>query len=132
MIANLLGRHIVDRAFQAGETVSVDQVSDAEIDQLHGVEIHHEDVAGLDVPMDEAVFMGGLQTPAGLNHDFDHALDGEPLADVFDQEIEGSAREKRHDEKRLSLPGLLEFAGIEYIDDIGVVDARENGPFLME
>ena len=46
-------------------------MGDAEIDQLDGIFVDDEDVARLDVPVQEAVLMSGVKTPAGLRDNLD-------------------------------------------------------------
>ncbi|MEZ5397143.1 MAG: hypothetical protein R2724_30795 [Bryobacterales bacterium] len=66
-------------------------MGDAEVDELDRVVFHYEDVARLEVAMDEAALVGGLEAAAGLVEDVDDALDAESRALLGDENIESHA-----------------------------------------
>ncbi len=53
--------------------------------------IQNEDVAGLDVAMDEAHIVGGMQSASSLIDDVDGAFDGQAGAVVFDELLQCGA-----------------------------------------
>jgi hypothetical protein len=71
--------------------VGVAHVSDAEVDDLHRVVFHHEDVARLQVAMHQAPFVGRLQAAAGLAHDVDGALHRQTMTGVADEMFQRGA-----------------------------------------
>ena len=132
MGGDLLRRHIRNRTFQPGHGVTAHQVGDTEVDQFDRVEIHYKDVAGLDVPMNQAAVVDGLETAADLRQDFPKAFRGNGLAGRLDQLIQGHAGKQRHDEERLDDVLLFEFSDVEDFYDVGVVQVGEHSPFTEE
>ena len=75
-------------------------MSDAEIDDLDRVILQHEDVARLDIAMDQPLLVGRLQSAAGLAGDVDGSIDCETLAGCADELVEGHAGQQRHHQIR--------------------------------
>ena len=48
----------------------------SEIDDLCRIVFHHENVAGLEIAMDQSPVMRGLKPAARLHQDFNNAIDG--------------------------------------------------------
>ncbi len=71
---NLLRRHVEQSSLLRPRTVGVRHVRHAEIDNLHRVVFHHEDVARLQVPMNQTTLVGRLQTAAGLRNNLNRTL----------------------------------------------------------
>src|SRR5215475_9460343 len=74
----LFGGHVVQRAL-GSDRLSARKMSNAEIDDLHGVVLKDKYIAGLDIPVNQPLFMSGLKPAAHLNYDFDGSLDGQVL-----------------------------------------------------
>lgn len=68
-------------------------MDDAEVDDFHRVAVHHEQVARLEVAVDQPLAVRGLQAAASLAEYLDRPFDGEPLAGRFDQVIQRRARQ---------------------------------------
>src|ERR1035437_4240210 len=68
---DLLGRHIEKRSLASRRAAGFNTMSDSEIDDLDRVILQHEDVARLDVAMDEPLLMSRLQSAAGLASEID-------------------------------------------------------------
>src|ERR1019366_3436679 len=70
---DLLGRHIEKRSLAPPRPAGFSAMSDSEIDDLDRVILQYEDVARLDVPMDQPLLMGRLQSSASLASDIDRS-----------------------------------------------------------
>ena len=128
----LLGRDVEQGALEGGLGLAAGFAGDAEIDDLHRIVVHDEDVAGLDIAVDEALFMGGMETMGGLGDDFKHAGDAQPRAAILDEAIERGARQERHHEEGFFHTILVEFADVVDVDDIGVDHGGEDAPLFVE
>ncbi len=108
----------MERAYEPLDGLRPDQVDNPEIDDLHRIVVHDENVARLEVAVNHALFMGRLKTPARLCDDPHDALQREPRADTLHELFERRAGQERHDEERPALVILLELPGVEHVDDI--------------
>src|SRR5215472_9165726 len=104
----------------------------SEIDDLDGVIVHHEQVAGLDIAVDYSLIVGRLQTAAGLADDLDRAVGSEAPARRLDQLIESHPGKQRHDEIRLPPLILDELSDIQDVDDVGMTESGKDAPFLVK
>ena len=107
-------------------------MNNPEIDDLYRIVIHDEDVAGLQVAVNHALFVRRLQTPARLCDDPHHTFQSESRAGALHELFEGRAGQERHDEERPSLVILLEVPGVQHVDDVWMTEVGEYGPFLVE
>ncbi len=105
---------------------------DAKVDDLGGVVFHHENVAGLEIAMNEAALVGRLQSAAGLHQDLYRPIHREPLAGALDEVIESVAGKERHNEIWLAPAVLLELADVEDVNDVGMAEAGQHGPLFRE
>lgn len=128
----LFGRHVLPGAFMAGERFAFGELDHAEIDDLRRIVVHDEDVAGLQIAMDQAVIVSDLQTPADLGDDLDDPFEREARTGTLDELGQGRAMQKRHDEEGLAGAAILDFTNVAEVDDIGVAQTGENVPFLGE
>ena len=87
-----------------------------------------KDVLGLDVSVDDAFFVGGVERGADLASDLDDfgkrqlAHPTEPLVQVF-------AFEQLHDDKRRAVFVLVKVGDL---DDVGVAQSRHSARFVLE
>ena len=100
-ISTCSGRHVKQGALQAGARAAVRHMRHSEVNNLHRVVFQHDDVGGLDVAVDQALFVRGLQSPASLRDDVDRAFHGQALAGRLDQLAQRKSRQQGHDEVRL-------------------------------
>ncbi len=128
----LLGRHVKEGSLEGGFGMAASLAGNAEIDNLDGVVIHHEDVGGFDIAVDEALLVGGVEAVGGLRDDFEDAGDAKAGAAVLDEAVEGDAGQQGHHEKGFLAPFLVELADVINIDDIGVDHGGEDGPLLIK
>jgi len=74
------------------------ELGEAEVEHLHAVSIANEDVRRLDIPMHDALGMGGLERVGELNPDVEDVYDFQrPSADSIAQRL---ALERFHDDER--------------------------------
>ena len=114
----LLGRHIMDRT--DGLTLAVGvfpggKMGDAEIGHLYGAVPQQHDVLGLDIPVDDVMVVGMLQSACDLSGKNSHFLGRQaaPAAEVF---LQGDAVDQLHDDViHVSRPG-----NVINIDNIGM------------
>ena len=94
LVLHLLRRHVEQRALViAGRPrAGMHRVRHAEVDDLHRVVGHHEDVARLQIAMDEAALVRGMKTAARLREDLDHALHRQTMAGAADESDRASPR----------------------------------------
>ncbi len=105
----------------------VEQLGDAEVEQLGFAVGGDEDVAGLEVAMDDEVGVGVLYCGAHLAEDFEAASDGDPFfVAVF---IERLAVDVLHDEVGLA---LWRFGDLIQPCDVGMVECGEQLAFELE
>ena len=107
-------------------------MNNPEIDDLHRIVVHDEDIAGLEVAVNYTLFMGCLKTPAGLRDDPHDAFQREPRAGALHELLERRAGQKRHDEEGPSLVLLTEFPSVEHVDDVWMTQMGEHRPFFVE
>ena len=107
-------------------------MNNPEIDDLHRIVIHDEDIAGLQIAVNYALFMRCLKAPARLRDDSHDTFQREPRAGALHQLFERRAGQERHDEERPSLVILLEIPGVEHIDDVRMTQMGEHRPFFVE
>ena len=115
LAAHLLGRHVAERAHddaglrargrgrevrRLAALLRVRQLGEAEVEDLHAAVVGHEDVLGLQVPVDDALLVRGREAVG----DLERVVDGLALR-------EGAAREDR--------PQRLAFEQLQ--DDVGRV-----------
>ena len=107
-------------------------MNDPEIDDLDRVVIHDENIAGLQIAVNYALFVCRLQTPARLRDDPHNTFQSEPRAGALHELFQRRSGQERHDEERPSLVILLEIPGVQHIDDVRMTEVGEYGPFLVE
>ena len=129
---HLLGRHIADGALEPKAGVGAGEVRNAEVDDLYRIVGQHENVAGLEVAVNQPALVGGLQAPAGLGDDLDGPVHGQTLRLVLDDAVQGRPRQQRHHEVRFLDPVFLELPHVVDVDDIRVIQRRQNSAFFAE
>ncbi len=129
---DLLGRHVEQCPFLRAGGVGVRHVSDAEIDDLHRVVFHHENIARLQIAVYQSAFVRRLQAAAGLGHDVNRALDREPMAGLADERLQRGAREQRHHEVGLLFAILFEFPDVEDLDNVGMAHRCQHVALFVE
>src|ERR1019366_5475000 len=97
-------------------------VNNPEVDDLHRIVIYDENVAGLEVAVNHALFMCCLKTATCLRDDPHDALQRKPRAGAMHELFQRRAGQKRHDEERPSLVILLEFPSVEHVDDVRMAE----------
>src|SRR6201993_5601738 len=103
-----------------------------EVDDLGAVILHYQNVARLQVAVDQSSLVRGLQSPAHMGCNFYHALHGQAGAGVGDQIGQrGSAQQWHHKERRLPTVFFKEIH-IPNFYDIRVRDLGEGSPFFRE
>ena len=107
-------------------------VSVAEIDNFHGIVVHDEQIAGLQVTVNEPAAMSGLQPAARLADDLDPAFRGKSRLSGFHECVERCAWQKRHREVRPVLAVFDEVTDIQNVDDIRMAELRKHAPFLLK
>ena len=95
----------------------VGRAGDAEVGELDDVGVRDEQVAGLDVAVDDAVAMGVIEPAAGLGDDSDRLVDAE-MAVIAQQFGAGVARHVLHHDEVLVVTGVE--AEVEHLDDVRV------------
>src|ERR1017187_2253837 len=63
---DLLRRHVLEGTLQPCDGFGPNQMNDTEVDDLHRIVVHDEDVAGLEVTVNHPSFVGRLKTTADL------------------------------------------------------------------
>ena len=106
-------------------------VRHAEVDDLHRVVGHDEDVARFQVAMNQAAIVCSLQPAARLRQDFDHTFDRETVTGLVNQLVECLSL-KQGITKNGFLPAVVELPDVEYLDDVRVADRLEGAAFLVE
>ncbi|OQA10463.1 MAG: hypothetical protein BWY66_00179 [bacterium ADurb.Bin374] len=119
----LFGRHVIGRAEReaASRLAGVQlRLGDAEIGEFHLSVARQEDVAGLDVPMDDPFAMTMRQGLQGRANHLDDELEREALVGV-DLRFEGLPVDVFHDEVGWKPFALADFLArdIDDLDDIG-------------
>src|ERR1700727_3442533 len=107
-------------------------MDDSEIDNLGGVVSHHENVAGLQVAVNQSHLMGCLQSLADLDEDLDNAAQGKSGAGIGNQFGQSRALQQGHDAERLLLPVFLDHIDVADIDNVGMGNFRQGLPLLGE
>src|SRR5580693_1017643 len=103
-----------------------------EVDDLGAVILHHENVAWLQVPVDQSSLVRGLQSPAHMHRDLHDALHGQARAGVSDQVSQRGAAQQRHHEEWFFLTVFLDDIDVPNFHDIRVGDLSQGSPFLGE
>ena len=134
LVLHLLRRHVEQRALviPGCPRARMDRVRHAEVDDLHRIVRHHEDVARLQVAMDEAVFVRGVETAARLGEDLDDAIDGQAMAGSANELIERLPWQQGHDEERPLMAVLFVLPHVEDFDDVGMTDGLECRALFVE
>ena len=129
--ARVLGRHQLESRGRGGERVSrqlrIEQLGDAEVEQLGCAVGRDQDVGGLDVPMDDQVLVGvldrradqpeELQPRRGVHPSGVAILDDRLSLDVLHREVRQSVRRR---------------AAVEEAGDVRVLEAGEDLAFVPE
>ena len=107
--------------------VGVEQFGDAEIQQLDGAFLGHQDVLRLEVAMDHQVLMRVVDGGADGEEEIQPFADGEPvgIAVLIDR---GSGDEVHHEIG----PPVRGGAAIQEFGDIGVIEVRQDLAFGIE
>ena len=132
----LLGRH-VERSSKgrvgAGHvSAALLDLADAKVDQFDEVGLplffDHEAVGGLDVAMDDARGMGGLEPSKRLQREVHRASNLEPWTTISQQNVrEVAPGQKLHDKKRR--PGRQP-PHVIHLDNVVAVDLRGRDPLV--
>lgn len=132
---HLLGRHVGRRSDDdpgLGElTVGRPRLGDAEVEHLcleAGSVRDEEDVVGLDVAVDDAGAVGGVERPADVAGE-QGDLSGSPRAESVDHVGEAHPGEVLHDEEGRA---VVQLSRVEDRDDAGVVDLRDDPRLPLE
>ncbi len=64
---------------RCGVSLAAEELRDAEVQQLHGALLGHQDVGRLDVPVDDQLLMGVLHRLAYREEERQPAVDAEPV-----------------------------------------------------
>jgi hypothetical protein len=129
--AHLFGRQVLGRAHHhvvAGQVVAtVETLGDAEVGEQNTTVGRHEDVAGLDVAVDEAGAMGGVEGGGDARADVDRQLRAEPGLHV-EQLTQALAVDELHDD------GLPATVGEDVVhgDDVGVGEPSDGNGLAAE
>src|SRR5215471_3448787 len=75
----LFGGHVVQRALGSAVRLSARKMSNAKIDDLHRVVLKDKYIAWLDIPVNQPLFMCGVEPAAHLSNNFDGSLDCQVL-----------------------------------------------------
>ena len=119
----------------AGLRIDADQLRNAEVDDFDGQVGKKENVARLEVAVDDAAAVGSHESAGDLVDDVHGLVDAEvPTgAHLLHALVEGLAVEQGHDEKRFARTiWLFQISGIVNIDDIGVAQGAEHAEFALE
>ena len=127
-----LGSQVEQRSLDAGLRLRRGDARDSEIDDLHRIVIHHEDVARLDVAVHQALLVRRVQSPAGLIDDVHDVLSGEPRAAIANQLVERHPRQQGHDEERFPDALFFELADVVNPNHVGVNHLGHDAPLLVE
>ena len=84
----------------------------AEVDDLRRIVFQYENVARLDVPVNQAALVRRLQAPANLANHVDRPLDRQSLAGRADQPVQRNARQQRHHQVGFDAVAVLELSDI--------------------
>src|SRR5690348_11226709 len=103
----------------------------AKVDDHDGAGVQDKDVAGLDVSMDDAPGMRGLQTVCSGNNDIDYSFNGDRFVTV-NEFVQRLAPEKGHDEIWKLDVAVPKLAAIGYRDNIRMLQVCQNPPFPIE
>ena len=122
----LFGRHVPQGAEQLaleGEVGAgvAGQLGEAEVEDLDEVEaaaVDAEAIGGLEIAVDDAAVVGGLQGVADLEEDRLHARPGEAVLAGADRRERLAAQEVH----RVVGPAVGELAGVDDVDDVGMID----------
>ena len=87
-----------------------------------------EDVLRLDVAVDDALVVGGVQGAADLAPDVDHLLDRQP-ADAAQALVQILAFEELHDDERRPIVVAIEVGDL---DDVRVAQRRDRARLVLE
>ncbi len=132
MALRLLGGQVGGGAEHGGRlgdvAVGVDRPCDAEVGHLHAALVGHEDVAGLDVPVDEAAVVGVLQRGGDVGGDLEGPLLGQAARP--DGVLQPPALHQLHDDERQARPAV--HAGVEHRDDVRMVEVGRAAALLGE
>jgi hypothetical protein len=137
--AALLGRHVHRRAHDRrglGLDLAagvVGQLGDAEVEDLGALAAgdlaigHEEDVLGLEIAVDDASPVGGVERRRDLAQDPQRVL-GRQATEALEARVEGLALEELHDDVGAAVGVVAE---VEDLHDAGIGD-RGRGPGLVE
>ena len=104
--AHLLRRHVAeathDQPGSCEAALGIRHLGDAEIEDLHLTATQEEDVAGLDVPMDDPMLVGVVEAVAHLEHDGDLVLECQSSS-LSDEVLQLFTLKKLHDDEELPI-----------------------------
>ena len=107
------------------DAARVEQLGDAEIEQLGRAVAGHQDVARLDVAVDDETLVRVLDRVTDAAEEREPFAHGQPLRRAVD--VDRFALDVLHDDVRHA--GLRR-SGIEQARDVRVIERRENAPLL--
>ena len=105
----------------------------AKINDLDRVVLHHENIAGFDVAMDEVLIVRSLQTRGKLAKScqrYDRQSERSP--DVLNNFFQSPPGQQGHNKIRATLAVKNPIAGVEDVDNIGVTEARKDSPLAFK
>ena len=117
----------------AGDGYRIDGFGDAEVTDFDAPARGDEDVAGFDVPVDDAFFVGGAEALGGLREHVQGLGDGEG-GEASEGVAEGFGVDEFHHKvgDGVAAVGVLEFAVVVDGDDVGVVEAGGGAGLFTE
>ncbi|MEZ4300478.1 MAG: hypothetical protein R3B70_36370 [Polyangiaceae bacterium] len=108
-------------------------LGDAEVDDLDGVALGErvvdDDVFGLEIAVDDALFVGAGEGGGDLAEDGDGALGREPSGGDVEHGAEGDAVDVLHHEVEIAVGGAAEVAGL---GDVGVAEVGGGDGLALE
>ena len=107
--------------------IRIDQLRDSEVEELGHTAGADEDVAGLQVTMDDEMLMGVLHRRAHLEKEREAGVDRQAV-DVA-VSIDGQAIDVLHHEIRCA---VVRGPAIDQSRDVGVIEVREDLPLVTE
>ena len=129
---NLFRRHVQQRALEAGGRTVIGQVGDAEVDDLYRIILQNEQIARLQIAMNQVMLVRRLEAPACLRQHLNGTLHRQPRTGGLDQFLKGHSRQERHHEVGASGAAFFHFPDVEDFDDIGVAHAGQDGAFPLK
>ncbi len=124
--AGVFGREQCQR-FRIGGRIGIEELSDAEVEQLDGSGFSNEDVAGLEVAMNGEMAMRVFHRVADLEEEVEALTDAEVVGPAIRRDR--NAVDEFHDEVRITAGGG---AGIQDRRDVGVIELGENAALVLK